>query len=77
MHATDIHLTNVAVQKTGEDYDDRTGGKWDIHSLRLYMMTKYGVEKANLMFKNIQDVILRSLLSAQQVVINDKHSFEL
>merc|ERR1719253_329634 len=35
-----MHLTNVAVQKTSENYDEKRGGKWDLHHLKLYLMTK-------------------------------------
>ena len=36
-----IHLTNVAIQKNSDNYDDKTGGKWDLRSLKLYLMSKY------------------------------------
>jgi tubulin polyglutamylase TTLL9 len=29
-----VHLTNVAVQKTAPDYDEASGGKWDLASIR-------------------------------------------
>jgi len=32
-----IHLTNVAVQKDGDDYNKNHGGKWNIHNLRFYL----------------------------------------
>jgi tubulin polyglutamylase TTLL9 len=35
-----IHLTNVAVQKNSDHYDEKTGGKWDLRSLKLYLMSK-------------------------------------
>ena len=42
---TDIfsHLTNVAIQKTAENYDERTGGKMELQALKLYLMSIYGV----------------------------------
>ena len=36
-----IHLTNVAIQKNSDNYDEKTGGKWDLRSLKLYLMSKY------------------------------------
>jgi hypothetical protein len=33
-----MHLTNVAIQKTAENYDARSGGKWDIRNLKLYLV---------------------------------------
>lgn len=35
-----IHLTNVAIQKNSDNYDEKTGGKWDLRSLKLYLMSK-------------------------------------
>lgn len=42
-----VHLTNVAVQKTAENYDSWMGGKWDLRSLKLYLMSKFGPEEVN------------------------------
>jgi tubulin polyglutamylase TTLL9 len=75
--SSDVHLTNVAIQKKGEDYDAESGGKWDVRSLKLYLMAKYGLERVNALFFNIQLICIRSLLSVQKVIISDKHSFEM
>jgi hypothetical protein len=32
-----VHLTNVAIQKHGEDYNESHGNKWSIANLRLYL----------------------------------------
>jgi len=32
-----MHLTNVAVQKKGEEYNDVHGHKWSIENLRFYL----------------------------------------
>eukprot|EP00927_Polykrikos_kofoidii_P074103 TRINITY_DN70067_c0_g1_i1.p1 TRINITY_DN70067_c0_g1~~TRINITY_DN70067_c0_g1_i1.p1 ORF type:complete len:513 (-),score=66.54 TRINITY_DN70067_c0_g1_i1:140-1588(-) len=72
-----VHLTNVAVQKHCENYDDKRGGKWDLHHLKLYLTAQEGPEKVENLFRAIQDVILFSLLSVQKVMIQDKHCFEL
>lgn len=40
-------------------------------------MDKYGREAVNTLFVNIQLLCIRSLLSVQRVIINDKQSFEL
>ena len=42
---TEVHLTNVAIQKTTEDYNDTLGGKWLVDKLKLYMLSKYLVIK--------------------------------
>ena len=74
---TYIHLTNVAVQKTAENYDPNSGGKWELRLLKLYLMSKYGLEKVTKCFERIQQIFLTSLMSVQKVMINDKHCFEL
>eukprot|EP01084_Bolivina_argentea_P164582 286134_1 len=74
---TYMHLTNAAVQKTNDEYNRDNDLKWSIRSLKLYLITKYGEEKVNILFKNIQDIIIKSLICVQNVIINDKHCFEL
>jgi len=69
-----VHLTNVAIQKhSGET----SGLKWDLRKLKLYLMAKHGWEKVNKVFEQIQLLIIRTLLSAQKLMINDKHCFEV
>lgn len=72
-----MHLTNVAIQKTADNYDERLGGKWDLRSLKLFLISKYGHEKVNEAFTQMQDLIIRSLQSVAKTIINDKHCFEL
>lgn len=33
----EIHLTNVAIQKQGDDYNAEHGSKWSIDNLRFYL----------------------------------------
>jgi len=72
-----MHLTNVAVQKQSDNYSEKTGGKWDLHNLKTYLMSTEDPEKVSNLFCAIQDVVLFSLLSVQKVMIQDKHCFEL
>lgn len=72
-----MHLTNVAIQKTSEAYDDKIGGKWDLRGMKLYLMSKFGAEKVNESYALIQDMIIRCLQSVAKTIINDKHCFEL
>jgi len=44
------HLTNVAIQKTADNYDERTGGKMELQALKMYLMSLYGVEKIDALF---------------------------
>eukprot|EP01035_Chromulina_nebulosa_P017840 gene17840-23452_t len=72
-----MHLTNVAIQKTADNYDERTGGKMELQALKLYLMSKFGIERTDSLFWEIQMIILRSLLAVQPVMIHDRHCFEL
>lgn len=72
-----VHLTNVAIQKHSDNYDETRGGKWDLHHLKQYLMAKEDPRKVDDLFVAIQDVVLSSLLSVQKVMIQDKHCFEL
>ncbi|KAG2461335.1 TTLL9 polyglutamylase, partial [Polypterus senegalus] len=73
----DAHLTNVAIQKTAQDYDPEKGCKWQIQQLRRYLGAKHGMEAVETVFKDMDAIIVRSLQSVQKVIINDKHCFEL
>ena len=70
-----MHLTNVAVQKHSHDYDSDTGGKWHVRQLKLYLLRKYDKNKVNLLFKEIEQVVIKSLLSVEKIMINDQNSF--
>jgi tubulin polyglutamylase TTLL9 len=73
----DMHLTNVAVQKKSAGYDEESGGKWSIRALKLYLVRKYGQQKTNKVFAEINDCVVRSQLSVQKIMINDRNSFAL
>lgn len=77
IHDNYVHLTNVAIQKTGENYDEQTGGKWDVRSLKLYLTAKFGADRVDKLFAAIVNICIYSLLSVQKVMISDKNSFEL
>eukprot|EP01041_Mallomonas_annulata_P008581 gene8581-17702_t len=72
-----VHLTNVAIQKTADNYDERTGGKMELQALKMYLMTIYSIERIDALFWEMQMIILRSLLAVQSVMISDKHCFEM
>jgi tubulin polyglutamylase TTLL1 len=84
IHASIIHLTfihsfihAVAIQKKGEDYNASHGNKWAIHLLRLYIEGTMGKEVADTLFRQIDEAIVYSLKSVQNVIINDRRCFEL
>lgn len=72
-----IHLTNVAVQKTAPDYDPEKGCKWLMQQLRQYLTAKHGTETVETLFRDMDNIFIKSLQSVQSVIINDKHCFEL
>jgi tubulin polyglutamylase TTLL9 len=74
---TYVHLTNVAVQKNSDNYDERIGGKWELRTLKLYMISKYGEERVNETFNQIQNVIIKSNQAVSKIIINDRHCFNL
>ena len=72
-----IHLTNVAVQKGAEDYNEMHGGKWSIRNLKFYLEMTRGKELVDKCFEGIRNIVYISLKSVQSVIINDKHCFEV
>jgi tubulin polyglutamylase TTLL1 len=72
-----IHLTNVAIQKNAENYNDNHGGKWMLNNLRFYLEQTRGKQATEKCFEEINNIIFISLKSVQGVIINDKHCFEL
>ena len=49
-----MHLTNVAIQKNTDNYDEERGGKYLLDKLRLYILAKYGEEACDKSFFDIQ-----------------------
>ncbi|KAL0212315.1 hypothetical protein RCL1_005941 [Eukaryota sp. TZLM3-RCL] len=71
-----MHLTNIAIQKTGAEYNADNGCKWHVSHLRVYLEQTYGIEAAGKCFEEMEFVIEQSLRACQNVIINDKHCFE-
>ncbi|CAK0894049.1 unnamed protein product, partial [Prorocentrum cordatum] len=72
-----VHLTNVAIQKTGEDYNDSHGGKWSVDDLMLYVEGTRGRAARDKLVSDMEAIIVHSLKAAQVIMINDKHCFEM
>ncbi|XP_054961020.1 probable tubulin polyglutamylase TTLL9 isoform X3 [Pan paniscus] len=72
-----VHLTNVAVQKTSPDYHPKKGCKWMLQRFRQYLASKHGPEAVETLFRDIDNIFVKSLQSVQKVIISDKHCFEL
>ncbi|XP_071809218.1 polyglutamylase complex subunit TTLL1-like [Asterias amurensis] len=71
-----IHLTNVSIQKHGEEYNSQHGGKWTVHNLRVYLEGTRGKEVTDKLFDEMNWVIVHSLKSMANVMANDRHCFE-
>jgi tubulin polyglutamylase TTLL9 len=74
---SDIHATNVAIQKTAPNYDGSKGCKWLIRNLKMYLESKHGTEPIRTLFNQMEEIIVRALSSVHKIMINDKHCFEL
>ena len=73
-----IHLTNHAIQKRDVDYDPEVDDlKMPIRDLYAHILSKHGQEAADRCFAGIHSVIINALRSVQQVMINDRHCYEL
>ncbi|KAF5828673.1 tubulin tyrosine ligase [Dunaliella salina] len=72
-----VHLTNVSIQRNCEEYNSRHGHKWTLDSLRLYMEATHGVEASDKLFQDIEACVVKSLRAVCNIIINDKHCFEL
>ncbi|UJR23876.1 hypothetical protein I4U23_026848 [Adineta vaga] len=74
---TYVHITNNAVQKTAPNYDPDKGYKWSMGRVRQYLTAKHGHDAVDVMFKQMDDIFIKSVQSVQKIMINDKHCFEL
>ncbi|XP_067937487.1 polyglutamylase complex subunit TTLL1-like [Watersipora subatra] len=72
-----VHLTNVSIQKQGEDYNSVHGGKWTIHNLRLFLEGTRGKETTDELFNGINWITVHSLRAVAPVIANDRHCFEI
>lgn len=72
-----IHLTNVAIQKHGETYNAKHGNKWPLQNLEMYIAGTQGTDACRRLFSEIDSVMINSLKACQNVMINDRHCFEL
>ena len=48
-----VHLTNVAIQKTGDGYNRTHGGKWRLKMLKLWVQGIYGQTAAAKLFRDM------------------------
>ncbi|XP_019631189.1 PREDICTED: probable tubulin polyglutamylase TTLL1 [Branchiostoma belcheri] len=71
-----IHLTNVSIQKHGDEYNNVHGGKWTIKNMRLFLEGTRGKEVTDKLFDDINWLTVHSLKAVSGVMANDRHCFE-
>ena len=69
-----MHLTNVAIQKNAENYDENIGGKWYLDKLKNYLSSKFGTDRINLTFYKIQEIIVKTLEALQKTMGTDRNN---
>ncbi|XP_071485275.1 polyglutamylase complex subunit TTLL1-like [Diadema setosum] len=71
-----IHLTNVSIQKHGDEYNSHHGGKWTVENLKLYLEGTRGKEVTDKLYDEMNWLIVHSLRAVSTVMANDRHCFE-
>ena len=56
-----VHLTNVSIQKHGEDYNNIHGGKLVIQNMILYLETTRGKAATDKLYNEMMWLIVHSL----------------
>lgn len=65
----------MAININAPTYVKRIGGKWFLEELKKYMLSKFGIEKTNAAFYDIQRCIIKSMKAVQKLVTNCPQSF--
>ena len=69
-------MTNVSIQKHGDDYNNIHGGKLTVKNLRLFLETTRGKQDTDKLFNEISWLIVHSLKAVAPVMVSDRHCFE-
>jgi tubulin polyglutamylase TTLL1 len=72
-----MHLTNVAIQKHGDEYSATHGGKWPLENLRAHLKCTVGEAATARAFADIRHLIIHSLLAVQPAMVSAPGCFEL
>lgn len=72
---SEVHLTNVAIQKHSSEYNKDNGGKWNLRTLKTYLISKYGMGVVNNSFYEIQKLILKTLKCMSKIMTPEKNCF--
>ncbi|PAA48951.1 hypothetical protein BOX15_Mlig012852g2, partial [Macrostomum lignano] len=70
------HLTNVSIQKHGNEYNAVHGGKWTVQNLRTFLEGTRGKAVSDRLFDDMNWLIIHSLKAVSSVMANDRHCFE-
>ncbi|KAJ1529529.1 hypothetical protein ONE63_006302 [Megalurothrips usitatus] len=70
------HLTNMSIQLKGNE-TDVPGCKWGLRRLRQFLTAEHGAAAIDRLFQRIAHVVMTSLRSVQQAILQDRHCFEL
>ncbi len=71
-----IHLTNVSIQKHGDEYNSIHGGKLTVQNLKLFLETTRGKAATDKLFNEISWLIVHSLKAVAPVMVSDRHCYE-
>eukprot|EP01105_Mastigella_eilhardi_P015342 TRINITY_DN3500_c0_g1_i1.p1 TRINITY_DN3500_c0_g1~~TRINITY_DN3500_c0_g1_i1.p1 ORF type:complete len:513 (-),score=130.26 TRINITY_DN3500_c0_g1_i1:117-1655(-) len=77
MYNSYMHLTNVSKQKHSKNYNAVHGGKWNVKNVFLYLASAVGKQAAQKCRDAIRQTIIYSMRAVQNIIVQDKHSFEL
>ncbi|KAH8235929.1 hypothetical protein KR032_010898, partial [Drosophila birchii] len=72
-----MHLTNVSIQKTNQEYNSIHGGKWPLQNLWLYLDSLRGEGISTELWQRISETIRHSLDAVAPVMASDRHCFEV
>ena len=70
-----MHLTNVSIQKHSSDYNKDNGGKWELKTLKLYLLAKYNAKIIDQCFLVIQKLIVKTLKGVTKLMSAEKNCF--
>ena len=70
-----VHLTNVSIQKHGEEYNNIHGGKLHVQNLRLFLETTRGRAATEKLFNEMNWLMVHTLKSVAPVMVSLSHVF--
>ena len=65
-----VHLTNVSIQKHGEEYNNIHGGKLHVQNLRLFLEMTRGRAATEKLFNEMNWLMVHTLKSVAPVMVS-------